>query len=71
MSPPRRIADVLAGASLPLPVNGSNGAKMEPFTLGVGLTGMRERVRQVGGAFVVEAGSFGTIVRATLRRAPA
>ena len=51
--------------------NGSNGAKMEPFTLGVGLTGMRERVRQVGGSFVVEAGSFGTIVRATLRRAPA
>lgn len=36
------------------------------FALGVGLTGMRERIRQVGGTFVVEAGRGGTLVRATL-----
>jgi len=36
------------------------------FALGVGLTGMRERIRQVGGTFSVEAGPGGTIVRASL-----
>jgi signal transduction histidine kinase len=34
--------------------------------LGVGLAGMRERIRQVGGTFVVEADGSGTVVRATL-----
>lgn len=36
------------------------------FALGVGLAGMRERIRQVGGTFGVETGRSGTIVRATL-----
>lgn len=44
------------------------GASGGSFPLGVGLAGMRERVRQVGGTFTVEAGSSGTIVRATLPR---
>jgi signal transduction histidine kinase len=34
--------------------------------LGVGLAGMRERIRQVGGTFVVDADGSGTVVRATL-----
>jgi glucose-6-phosphate-specific signal transduction histidine kinase len=40
----------------------------EPFALGVGLAGMRERVRQVGGTFTVRAGDSGTIVHVSLPR---
>jgi signal transduction histidine kinase len=35
-------------------------------TLSVGLAGMRERMRQIGGTLVVESGVMGTRVRATL-----
>ncbi|HXZ60099.1 MAG TPA: PAS domain S-box protein [Steroidobacteraceae bacterium] len=35
-------------------------------TLGVGLAGMRERIRQVGGAFVLESAGAGTRIRATV-----
>jgi PAS domain S-box-containing protein len=35
-------------------------------SLGVGLAGMRERIRQIGGGFSVESSSTGTRVRATL-----
>lgn len=38
------------------------------FPLGVGLAGMRERIRQVGGKFTVRAGESGTIVQASLPR---
>ncbi len=38
------------------------------YVIGVGLAGMRERVRQVGGSFVVEASGRGTAVQATLPR---
>ena len=48
--------------------NGATGSTGAAFTLGVGLTGMRERIRQVGGTFIVEPGSAGTIVKATLPR---
>jgi signal transduction histidine kinase len=47
---------------------GAPGASRGSFPLGVGLAGMRERVRQVGGTFTVEALASGTIVRATLPR---
>ena len=46
------------------------GASAGSFPLGVGLAGMRERVRQVGGTFTVQAGGSGTMVRATLPRIP-
>jgi len=46
------------------------GASRGSFPLGVGLAGMRERVRQVGGTFTVEAGDAGTLVRAALPRIP-
>jgi signal transduction histidine kinase len=36
------------------------------FVLGVGLAGMRERLRQVGGSLTVESSGKGTIVRAAL-----
>lgn len=39
-----------------------------PAGLGVGLTGMRERIRQVGGTFSVEASRSGTLIRAELPR---
>ncbi len=39
-----------------------------PAGLGVGLTGMRERIRQVGGTFSVEASRSGTVIRAELPR---
>ena len=35
-------------------------------TLGVGLAGMRERIRQVGGTFAVESAGAGTRIRATV-----
>ena len=38
------------------------------FPLGVGLAGMRERVRQVGGTFTVEARDSGTVIRTTIPR---
>jgi signal transduction histidine kinase len=41
---------------------GADGA----FSLGVGLAGMRERLRQVGGSLAVETSRSGTIVRASL-----
>ena len=40
-------------------------------SLSVGLAGMRERMRQIGGTVVVESGSTGTRVRASLPRAAA
>jgi len=41
------------------------GAPSVP-TLGVGLAGMRERIRQVGGTFAVESAGAGTRIRATV-----
>ena len=46
----------------------ASGTSGGSFTLGVGLAGMRERVRQVGGTFNVEARASGTIVWVTLPR---
>ena len=43
----------------------ARGAPALP-TLGVGLAGMRERLRQVGGSFAVESAGAGTRIRATV-----
>ncbi|MEJ1960729.1 MAG: histidine kinase [Gammaproteobacteria bacterium] len=48
--------------------NKGDGTKNGGFTMGVGLTGMRERVRQVGGTFTIDGAASGTIVKATLPR---
>ncbi len=45
----------------------TRGAAGEP-ALGVGLAGMRERIRQVGGTFSVESTGAGTVIRATCPR---
>jgi signal transduction histidine kinase len=37
-----------------------------PFTPGVGISSMQERVRQIGGQLAMESGSRGTTVRVTL-----
>jgi signal transduction histidine kinase len=37
-----------------------------PLKAGVGIQGMRERVRQLGGTFRIDTGSTGTLVQATL-----
>ena len=50
--------------------NRAAGASGGSFAMGVGLAGMRERVKQVGGSLTVEAGGSGTIVRAMLPRIP-
>lgn len=47
-------------------VSGAGSAGPGAFALGVGLAGMRERIRQVGGTFAVETGGAGTIIRASL-----
>jgi PAS domain S-box-containing protein len=43
----------------------ARGAPAVP-TLGVGLAGMRERIRQVGGSFALESAGAGTRIRATV-----
>jgi signal transduction histidine kinase len=50
-----------AGKGLPKPRNDGYVAP-----LGVGITGMRERVKQLGGQMKIESGSRGTIVSVTL-----
>jgi signal transduction histidine kinase len=61
------IADAVAleihdeGHGLRDPVTHNNGTL--PETLGVGIQGMRERVRQLGGTFDVEFTDTGTTVR--------
>ena len=47
-------------------VGGSSATAADVTALGVGLAGMRERMRQLGGALCVRTNSHGTCVRATL-----
>jgi signal transduction histidine kinase len=49
-------------------VGGAVGRIADGAALGVGLAGMRERMRQLGGALSVRTSSGGTCVRATLLR---
>jgi PAS domain S-box-containing protein len=46
--------------------DGASGTVTDAATLGVGLAGMRERMRQLGGALSLRSGVQGTCVRATL-----
>ena len=41
-------------------------ARLMPETLGVGIQGMRERIRQLGGTFDVEFTDGGTTVRVSV-----
>jgi signal transduction histidine kinase len=50
-----------AGQGMPEP-----DAHDAPVPLGVGLAGMRERMRQLGGALTVRSGANGTCVRAAI-----
>ena len=54
-----------AGRGIARPEHLARGAPGVP-TLGVGLAGMRERIRQVGGTFAVESAGAGTRIRATV-----
>jgi len=49
-------------------VRGSSGRVTDATALGVGLAGMRERMRQLGGALNVRTSTQGTCVQATLAR---
>jgi two-component system, NarL family, sensor kinase len=46
-----------------------SGASAVGLPLGVGLAGMRERIRQLGGVFSFEATAAGTLVRTIIFRA--
>lgn len=50
----------------------SGAAEHDGGGVGVGVMGMRERIRELGGSFVIESTSSGTLIRASLplRRAP-
>jgi len=56
------VEDAGRGLSLAAPPRVAEGKP----TLGVGLAGMRERMRQMGGALLVEFRSTGTLIRASL-----
>jgi PAS domain S-box-containing protein len=49
-----------------MPVEHLQERQVGPRTLGVGILGMRERMRQLGGRLDISSGSQGTTVRATL-----
>ena len=38
----------------------------EGVTVGVGIAGMRERLKQLGGALSIDSGRHGTVVRSTI-----
>jgi signal transduction histidine kinase len=58
------VEDAGRGIAPSAAVRGADGGPV----LGVGLAGMRERLRQVGGAFELDSTTGGTRVRATLPR---
>jgi PAS domain S-box-containing protein len=49
-----------------LPADGHGEASFEPAVPGVGIQGMRERVRQLGGRFEIQSSEGGTEVRAII-----
>jgi len=51
-----------------LPADGHEEASFELAVPGVGIQGMRERVRQLGGRFEIESSAGGTVVRAAIPR---
>ena len=53
-----------------LPVNGQ-AERSEPAVPGVGIQGMRERVRQLGGHFDIQSSKGSTIVRVEIPTAEA
>ncbi len=72
-----RLGVLAHGVSLEVEDAGRGIARRDPLrgpavpTLGVGLAGMRERIRQVGGTFTVEsAGAAGTRIRAVVPLPP-
>jgi len=64
-----RVADRAPGASQKL-IRALAKRSSEISALGVGLSGMRERVAQLGGEFRVLTGKRGTVLTATLPRTP-
>jgi PAS domain S-box-containing protein len=71
-----RLAVLSHGVSLEVEDAGRGIARRDPLrgpavpTLGVGLAGMRERIRQVGGTFAVESAGAGTRIRAVVPLQP-
>jgi PAS domain S-box-containing protein len=43
-----------------------SGTTMKPGSIGVGISGMRERLKQLGGSLEIESGRFGTTITATI-----
>jgi len=63
---PEKVKLVVSDTGRGIPAARKNGERSTPFTVGVGIPSMDERVKQVGGELEIDSSHFGTTVRVTV-----
>jgi len=63
---PEKVKLVVSDTGRGIPAAQKNGERSTPFTVGVGIPSMEERVKQVGGELEIDSSHFGTTVRVTV-----